>query len=509
MNENNSGQRDTAGLVARIRSGNDAEGAWAELLSKEFRARVYNSFGWSARRRGWLDEAWSMTLVVMARKIADEPQDPATFDAYFTTTFRRHVGKIASKEGRIDAVSQPLADDLASGMPGAEDQAVIRDHHRYLTKRMRQADVGLDQVEAMGVHIATGKVGKALAQGLTGPKSKPVKPSAASTRLSRARDQLKEALTAVHLARLARDGTGCPELVDRFATWAAPTLPPADRRWVQGHRGECADCRQTLYAYPLTGREMAARALELLGHSGTALGRRHATSPNKIISGRRGHGFFPKALGAATVTGALAVAVGVGVPSADDRPEPIVAPNITTSRTPAATPTAANQQVVASTTQPTASGNPGSTDGGPGRPRPGQPEPTPAKPDPTPAPTKVSTTPTSSTPPEATVTAEAIRASYTGPCPPSADSAPRFRATIRVNKGPVTVSYQWLASNGGSSDPELKTITFNGTGPQERTVEHAELSYLPDETVTDWVALYVRVPNDVRSNKVSYTMTCD
>jgi hypothetical protein len=81
---------------------------------------------------------------------------------------------------------------------------------------------------------------------------------------------------------------------------------------------------------------------------------------------------------------------------------------------------------------------------------------------------------------------------------------------ISVSRGPVTVQYQWLSSNGGSADPEMKTITFSGSGRQEQAVHFTQRVWPSDDggSLTDWIALYVRAPLDTESNHVSYTVIC-
>jgi hypothetical protein len=119
------------------------------------------------------------------------------------------------------------------------------------------------------------------------------------------------------------------------------------------------------------------------------------------------------------------------------------------------------------------------------------------------------TTCTPSGPPKVTATATAIRSSYTGSCPPPADRAPSFSAVISVSRGPVSVQYRWLTSNGGSSDPSTKTITFNGSGPQQQTVTFTQTAYRPGQTWTDWIALYTLAPVTTESNHVTFTTTCN
>jgi hypothetical protein len=107
-----------------------------------------------------------------------------------------------------------------------------------------------------------------------------------------------------------------------------------------------------------------------------------------------------------------------------------------------------------------------------------------------------------------TVVAQVIRDSYVGSCPPPASRAPSFRAVIGVQNGPITVTYQWLTSNGGSSDPSVKTVSFRGTGPQQTTVTFTQTGYRPGQTVNDWIALYTVSPVATESNHIGYTTTC-
>lgn len=106
------------------------------------------------------------------------------------------------------------------------------------------------------------------------------------------------------------------------------------------------------------------------------------------------------------------------------------------------------------------------------------------------------------------VTVSAVRNSYTGGCPPSAEQAPSFSAVVTVDRTPVTVTYRWTTSNGGSSDPDWKTLDFPAGGQKSRTVEHTELSYRPDATVEDWMAVVVKSPVETESGHVPFTVTC-
>lgn len=122
------------------------------------------------------------------------------------------------------------------------------------------------------------------------------------------------------------------------------------------------------------------------------------------------------------------------------------------------------------------------------------------------------TTGSASSPAALTVTVEvsAVRNAYTGTCPPPEANAPSFSAVITVSRTPATVTYHWRTANGGSSDPEWKTVGFPHGGARSRTVTHTELSYPADYgTAADWIAVDVKEPASLQSNRVPFTVTCE
>lgn len=110
--------------------------------------------------------------------------------------------------------------------------------------------------------------------------------------------------------------------------------------------------------------------------------------------------------------------------------------------------------------------------------------------------------------PTVSVVGATARGTYTGPCPPPAERAPSFQAVITVPSGPTNVTYRWLTGSGGSSDPTPKTLHFPGTGRQHAAITFIESGYLPDQTLADWVAVYVSSPLMVKSNHMGFTTTC-
>ena len=106
------------------------------------------------------------------------------------------------------------------------------------------------------------------------------------------------------------------------------------------------------------------------------------------------------------------------------------------------------------------------------------------------------------------VVAAAVRTTYTGQCPPSSERAPSFEAIISVTHGPLTITYQWLTGDASGSDPSVRMITFDGSGPQQSVVAYTETAFAPDRTRADWAALIVRSPLAVESNHVAFTTSC-
>jgi eukaryotic-like serine/threonine-protein kinase len=116
--------------------------------------------------------------------------------------------------------------------------------------------------------------------------------------------------------------------------------------------------------------------------------------------------------------------------------------------------------------------------------------------------------PTAAIPSGVSVVGATVRTSYTGQCPPNADQAPSFTAIISVPNGPTTVTYQWLTSHGTSTDPSPHVLDFPGGGPQYTVVTFTETGYLPDQTLADWIAIYIRSPRTTESNHLAFTTSC-
>jgi hypothetical protein len=108
----------------------------------------------------------------------------------------------------------------------------------------------------------------------------------------------------------------------------------------------------------------------------------------------------------------------------------------------------------------------------------------------------------------ATVLVAASHTSYTGQCPPTTAQAPTFQAIISIPRGPTSVVYQWLTSDGGSTDPSPHTLQFTGDGPQHAAITFTETSYVPNHTLTDWIAVHLISPDAIESNHVAFTTSC-
>ncbi|CAM5487964.1 serine/threonine-protein kinase [Streptomyces avidinii] len=103
---------------------------------------------------------------------------------------------------------------------------------------------------------------------------------------------------------------------------------------------------------------------------------------------------------------------------------------------------------------------------------------------------------------------DAVRSSYTGSCPPPAEYAPAFTATVEVEGTPVVLEYRWATRSGRTSGPDWQSVTYEEGGPRSRRVEHTELTHEPDGVFEDAVRLEVRGPAEVATQWVATSVTC-
>ncbi|MFD3328994.1 serine/threonine-protein kinase [Streptomyces sp. NPDC058701] len=104
---------------------------------------------------------------------------------------------------------------------------------------------------------------------------------------------------------------------------------------------------------------------------------------------------------------------------------------------------------------------------------------------------------------------DAVRASYRGGCPPPAERAPAFTATVEVDRTPAALEYRWVTRSGRTSGPGWQPLAYEAGGPVSRRLEHAELTYGPGPVFTDAVRLEVRGPAEVTSAWVETSVTCE
>ncbi|ARE77247.1 serine/threonine protein kinase [Streptomyces sp. Sge12] len=103
---------------------------------------------------------------------------------------------------------------------------------------------------------------------------------------------------------------------------------------------------------------------------------------------------------------------------------------------------------------------------------------------------------------------DSVRSSYTGSCPPPAEYAPAFTATVEVERTPVVLEYRWATRSGRTSGPGWQSVTYEESGPRSRRLEHAELTHEPDGVFEDAVRLEVRGPAEVATQWVATSVTC-
>ncbi|MFD3678947.1 serine/threonine-protein kinase [Streptomyces sp. NPDC058613] len=104
---------------------------------------------------------------------------------------------------------------------------------------------------------------------------------------------------------------------------------------------------------------------------------------------------------------------------------------------------------------------------------------------------------------------DAVRAAYRGGCPPPAERAPAFTATVEVDRTPAVLEYRWATRSGRTSGPGWQSLAYEAGGPVSRRLEHAELTHEPGAALTDAVRLEVRGPAEVTSAWVETSVTCE
>ncbi|MFF4386481.1 protein kinase [Streptomyces sp. NPDC001552] len=103
---------------------------------------------------------------------------------------------------------------------------------------------------------------------------------------------------------------------------------------------------------------------------------------------------------------------------------------------------------------------------------------------------------------------DTVRSSYTGSCPPPAEHAPAFTATVEVERAPVVLEYRWATRSGRTSGPDWRSLTYEEGGPKSRRLEHTELTHEPDGVFADAVRLEVRGAAEVATQWVATSVTC-
>ncbi|MBT2544349.1 protein kinase [Streptomyces sp. ISL-44] len=104
---------------------------------------------------------------------------------------------------------------------------------------------------------------------------------------------------------------------------------------------------------------------------------------------------------------------------------------------------------------------------------------------------------------------DTVRASYSGSCPPPAERAPSFTATVEVERTPARLEYRWATRSGKTSGPGWQSLTYEESGPRSRRLEHTELTHVPGAGFEDAVRLEVRGDAEVATQWVATSVTCE
>ncbi|MFE6847795.1 protein kinase [Streptomyces sp. NPDC057686] len=129
-----------------------------------------------------------------------------------------------------------------------------------------------------------------------------------------------------------------------------------------------------------------------------------------------------------------------------------------------------------------------------------------ASPSPSPSP---SASPSAPPAPHFAVSVRAVRTDYRGACPPPAEQAPAFTATVDADRTPAVLEYRWATRSGVTSGPGWQSVTYAADGPRSRQLDHTELTYYPSATFDDAVRLEVRGPDPTASDWVEFSVTCE
>ncbi|MEU0674105.1 serine/threonine-protein kinase [Streptomyces sp. NPDC006172] len=136
-----------------------------------------------------------------------------------------------------------------------------------------------------------------------------------------------------------------------------------------------------------------------------------------------------------------------------------------------------------------------------------------AKPSPSPTPSeseKESESSPSAEPAQSvTVNVTGTHTEYAGSCPPPAESAPAFTATITVGRLPATVSYRWVSKEGELSGQTWKTLDFPSGGGKSKQDKVVVSTSVESGTRQNAIGVEVRDPVAVTSDYVPFSVACE
>ncbi|MGW0365640.1 protein kinase domain-containing protein [Streptomyces sp. NPDC002990] len=110
---------------------------------------------------------------------------------------------------------------------------------------------------------------------------------------------------------------------------------------------------------------------------------------------------------------------------------------------------------------------------------------------------------------EVTVAVEALRTAYRGSCPPPAERAPAFTATVGVARIPAVLEYRWATRGGVGSGPGWQSVSLAADGPRSVRLDHTELTHHAGAVFRDAVRLEVRAPGQAASDWMDISVTCE
>lgn len=231
---------DDAGLIARVRAGDDA--AFGVLYARHYRAAY--AVAWARAGAHRADDLVSDAFLSVFKILRRGDGPDSAFRSYLVTTVRMaHLGSVRSarRELLVDDHESLGNDWVADGVDELLDSAAISRAIRTLPSRW-QTVLWMTIVEDR----THDEVGEALG----------LNPNAVSALAFRAREGLRRAYLADHL--VTPDDEECRESTNDFPAYLRGSLGQSRRAHVERHLEACASCEPVIRSLGEINRTLSA-----------------------------------------------------------------------------------------------------------------------------------------------------------------------------------------------------------------------------------------------------------